>query len=78
MPAIVPELVTMASDLAVSAGDLLRRALVVAKRLAVPELVEWINAELNGYEGKVPDYRKIRGSPKVQNSAWFSAGFHFF
>ena len=54
MPAIVPELVTMASDPAVSAGDLLRRALVVAKRLAVPELVEWINAELNGYEGKVP------------------------
>ena len=61
MPALVPELVDMASTPAVSTADLLRRALVVARRLAVPELVDWINSELNGYVGEVPDYRVIFG-----------------
>jgi len=61
MPALVPELVDMASTPAVSTADLLRRALVVARRLAVPELVGWINFELNGYAGEVPDYRVISG-----------------
>lgn len=68
MPALVPELVNMASDPNVSSGDLLRRALVVAKRLAVPELADWISAELEGYKGKtVPDYRKVNGHPQVFN-----------
>lgn len=44
MSALVPELVNIASDPAVSTGDLLRRALVVARRLAVPEFVDWINS----------------------------------
>ncbi|WP_180126075.1 hypothetical protein [Rhodoferax sp. BLA1] len=61
MPALVPELVDMASSPAVSTANLLRRALVVARRLAVPELVCWINSELNGYDGEVPDYRVISG-----------------
>lgn len=67
MPALVPELVDMASTPAASTADLLRRALVVARRLAVPELVDWINSELNGYSGEVPDYRKLRGQLKVMN-----------
>jgi len=62
MPAIVPELVEMASTPAVSTADLLRRALVVARRLAVSELVDWINSELTGYRsGEVPEYRCVRG-----------------
>lgn len=62
MPALVPELVDMASTPAVSTADLLRRALVVARRLAVPEFVDWINSELNGYGAvEVPDYRTIEG-----------------
>ena len=68
MPALVPELVNMASDPNVSSGDLLRRALVTAKRLAVPDLAEWISAELEGYKGKpVPDYRSLNGRPQVFN-----------
>lgn len=68
MPALVPELVNMASDPAVSTGDLLRRALVVARRLDVPELVDWITSELEGYRGKpVPEYRSIKGRPQVFN-----------
>lgn len=68
MPALVPELVNMASDPAISTADLLRRALVVARRLAVPELVDWINAELNGYGAvEVPDYRRVQGDLVAEN-----------
>ncbi len=61
MTALVPELVSMASDPSVPVSDLLRRALVAAHRLGVPELVEWVSSELNGYTGEVPGYRQIRG-----------------
>ncbi len=57
----------MASDPAVSTADLLRRALVVARRLAVPELVDWLSQEMNGYKDResVPDYRTIWGQLQV-------------
>ena len=62
MLALVIELVNAAIDTSVSPSDLLRRALVVARRLGVPELVEWISGELNGYySGEVPDYRRVQG-----------------
>lgn len=67
MPALVPELVNMASDPTVSVSDLLRRALVAARRLDVPELADWITSELNGYTGAVPEYRKIRGHLEAMN-----------
>lgn len=68
MPALVTELVNAAIDTSVSPGDLLRRALVVTKRLAVPELVEWISKELDGYHsGDVPDYRRVRGTLMAEN-----------
>lgn len=68
MSAIVPELVNMATDPSVGTADLLRKALVVVRRLAVPDLVEWISGELNGYkEGDIPDYRLLRGQLKALN-----------
>jgi len=68
MPALVPELVNMASDPAVSTADLLRRALVVARRLAVAELIDWINSELTGYRLiEVPEYRQLRGQLVAEN-----------
>ena len=57
----------MASDPNVSTADLLRRALVVARRLDVPDLVDWIASELNGYRGDVPDYRCLFGELMVFN-----------
>ncbi|MFB2832740.1 hypothetical protein ACE1BS_24705, partial [Aeromonas jandaei] len=43
-------------------------SLVVARRLAVPELVDWINSELNGYySGEVPSYRRVQGQLIVEN-----------
>lgn len=62
MTALVPELVNAAIETSTSPADLLRRALVVARRLGVPELVDWISSEMNGYRTwDVPDYRRIHG-----------------
>ena len=57
-----------AIDTSVSPSDFLRRALVVARRLDVSELVGWISGELNGYSTKdVPDYRQVRGDLMAMN-----------
>jgi hypothetical protein len=66
---LVLELQRDALDKSVGATDLLRKALVVARKLKVTDLVEWLTDELNGYpEGKeVPEYRKLRGELKVHN-----------
>lgn len=68
MPALVPELVNMASDPAITTADLLRRSLVVARRLAVPEIADWITFELEGYgKAEIPEYRILKGRPQVFN-----------
>ncbi|QHC08059.1 hypothetical protein GRF56_11865 [Aeromonas veronii] len=63
MPALIPELIAMASDPAVTTSDLLRRALVAAHRLKLPEWIDWITHELQGYpEGvALPQYRRLQG-----------------
>ena len=68
MPALVPELVNAAMEPSTSPSDLLRRALVVARRLGVSELTDWISSELNGYDSdEVPEYRRIKGQLMVEN-----------
>lgn len=68
MPGLVTELVNAAIDVSVPAGDLLRKALVAARRLDVPELVGWINGELYGYKtGEIPEYRVLQGQLKAMN-----------
>lgn len=68
MTALVPELVNAAMSDVVTPNELLRRALVVARRLDVPEFVTWISNELNGYNsGDVPDYRHVRAQVMVEN-----------
>lgn len=69
MTSLVLELQRDALDKSVGTADLLRKALVVARKLKVTDLIEWLNDELNGYpEGKqVPEYRKLRGELKVHN-----------
>ena len=66
MPAIVPELIEMATGRTVSTTDLLRKSLVVSERLALPYFSNWINFELNGYkENPTPEYRKLKGEIKL-------------
>lgn len=69
MASLVLELQRDALDKSVATADLLRKALVVARKLKVTDIVEWLSDELNGYpDGKeVPEYRKLRGELKVHN-----------
>ena len=69
MASLVLELQRDALDKTISTVDLLRKALVVARKLKVTDLVEWLTHELNGYpEGaEVPEYRKLKGELKVHN-----------
>ena len=65
MSSVIIELQREALDQDIPVSDLLRKALVVARKLKLSEFQEWIENELNGYKGKVPEYRmatgKIRG-----------------
>ena len=51
--------------------NLLRTALAVAVKLDIPDYVEWVNHELNGYHGVerdcIPQYRFIEGVVKYLN-----------
>lgn len=69
MKGIVSELQSEALDTSVRVSDLLRKALLVARKLKVPEFEAWILSELNGYSGeaKFPPYRHVKGEIKSKN-----------
>lgn len=69
MNSIVLELQAEATGSGTATADLLRKTLVVAAKLKLPELQEWARKELNGYASgdAVPAYRKIRGDLRAQN-----------
>jgi hypothetical protein len=60
---IVLELQRLSSDGGCPLTDLLRKALIVATKLNLPDLREWLLAELNGYGGdkELPPYRELNG-----------------
>jgi hypothetical protein len=60
---LIEQLQMDAVDRDVRTSDLLRKALLVASRLDIPGVPEWINKELSGYELKdeVPIYRTLHG-----------------
>ena len=64
---IVLELQRHALDEETSLEALLRKAYLVAKKLKLSELEDWINQEQNGYKDRVPDYRFISGEMKAWN-----------
>ena len=63
MPALIPELITLASDPGGATSDLVRRALVAASRLQQTEAAAWLQHELDGYDtfDELPAYRRPRG-----------------
>lgn len=69
MKSLVLELQQESYDSNVSISNLLRKALIVAKKLKIKDFENWINSELNGYKKDeiIPDYRSISGSPKTYN-----------
>jgi hypothetical protein len=66
---LIDELQLDASNLAVPVTSLLRKALMVAAKLELSDVPEWINKELSGYEDAngVPEYRIIYGTVKALN-----------
>lgn len=69
MPKLVLELRRDALSENCSLGELLRKALVVAKKLHITDFELWVSHELNGYPpgSEIPKYREIHGSVKAYN-----------
>ena len=59
MAGLVSELQKDALDSNVKLSDLLRKALVVATKLKMPDFKTWIQKELNGYGDKIPKGQKM-------------------
>lgn len=68
MSSLVLELQRECLDSRTAVADVLRKAIVVARKLGVTELQEWLNKELNGYDDltDLPSYRRVYG----QLQAW--------
>lgn len=66
MGSIVLELQRDALDKTVPITDLLRKAFVVSRKLHQSSFQEWIESELNGYQGdfEIPYYREMVGQVK--------------
>jgi hypothetical protein len=69
MASIVHELQRTATDPGVTVADLLRRALVAAKKLNLRDFEEWIGHEMDGYPAGsgIPDYHRVSGFVKALN-----------
>lgn len=69
MSSLVLELQRDTLDRNVRVSDLLRKALVVAKKLGLEDSVAWISKELNGYlpDDECPSYRTLAGEVKAWN-----------
>jgi hypothetical protein len=70
MKSLVLELQREAMNPDARLSDVLRKALVVATKLAVAEFKTWAESELKGYrdgQQEIPAYRKVAGSLKAWN-----------
>ena len=69
MNSLVLELQSEALDPSSSVLNLLRKASLIAYKLDVQELHEWVQLELNGYSefSQLPDYRFVTGELKAKN-----------
>jgi hypothetical protein len=69
MTSLVLELQRAALNPNSSVSDLLRMAFVVARKLGIHDLEEWVSAELNGYPDgvEIPSYRVLRGDLQAKN-----------
>ncbi len=75
---LILEIQQIAMDNSVEVTDLLRKALLVAKKLGLQEFQEWIGNELYGYKDeKVPYYRKVRAELRLHNPFHGLIPFYF-
>jgi AbiTii len=69
MTGLVLELQRQALERGSSSSELLRKALVICRKLGIVDIEQWIQQELNGYDGSlaIPQYREVRGELKAWN-----------
>jgi hypothetical protein len=79
MASAITQLQQDALDGKVRVSDLLRKALVVARKLELHEFQEWIEKELRGYgdSSDAPPYREVTGQVMARNPyrGWVHVGF---
>src|SRR4051812_19907084 len=70
MASLVLQLQQDAVNPLVATDDLLRKAMLVARKLRVNDIEQWLSNELNGYPKgtEVPEYRVLSGSLKAFNT----------
>jgi hypothetical protein len=65
---LVERLQIAALDATVPTSDLLRQVKVIAAKLNLGQVEDWVENELNGYDqSDVPLYRIVRGAPRAHN-----------
>ena len=75
---LILEIQQIAMDNSVEVTDLLRKALLVAKKLGLQEFQVWVGNELYGYKDeKVPYYRKVRAELRLHNPFHGLIPFYF-
>jgi len=67
MATIVEQIQRDALDPAIPVSALLRRVKFASVKLGLGQVEDWVNHELNGYPGEVPDYRMVHGQVRVLN-----------
>ncbi len=69
MATLIHELQQKIFNKDLSVSEILRFALLVAKKLKLSDFAKWLEAELNGYQGtiEIPSYRQLASSLKGWN-----------
>ena len=67
MVGLIEEIQRDAADRDVPIDATLRRVKLAAAKLSLGTLETWVNEELQGYSGEVPDYREVCGQPAAWN-----------
>jgi len=67
MSGLINEIQKACLNDAVQVGSLLRQVKLAASKLNLGSLENWVDSELNGYDGELPTYRIMHGQPAAWN-----------
>lgn len=67
MTSLISEIQRDALDSSIPIESLLRQVKLAAAKLQLETLEVWVEQELSGYRGEIPDYRKAYGQPAAWN-----------
>jgi hypothetical protein len=68
MASIVEQLQSDALKQSVSVSNLLRHVKLIAAKLKLGQVEDWVQKELDGYgNSEIPEYRLVRGAPRAHN-----------